>query len=1390
MKSRRILTQLLFGFLVLSPLPLALFVWWSSSGIERTLQQSALVSLSSLADKKTDQINTYLDERIRESQSLAKSPTTQHALSILPSQMASADEVQYAVDEARYRDYYENAVVRGGDHDLLLTDHAGTVVFSMRHQADFATNLNTGRYRDSKLALAHRQAMALLETQVTAAAPYAPSANRPAVFVVSPVIRDGKLLGTIALQLSLEHLMRVATDATGLGRTGETIITQLEGGQALYVTPLRSAPDAAFRLRRPISALGRPMEAAIRGERGSGVSTDYAGTPVIAAWRYLPALRWFMVVKTNVDEAFAPARQLRRQSLIALAALSLVAFAAALAIARSIVRPIRNLNEATRRIAEGELAERAPIGGSREFRLLGKSFNRMADRLAQEQGQLERRVAERTHALALSNARFDDLVRRISVGVYVFRYLPDGGMRFDYVSPRFCELTGVAEADALRDARLPFSLIHPDDLPEVMRVNTLAAQTLAPFRVECRFVLGGETRWYYVESDGVAVPEGGSVWNGVVTDITERKRGEQALRHAADEQLAIFESATIGIGLLRNRVVIKCNRRLEEMLGYQPGEMIGQTTRAWYLDERSYLAGGEVYGELAAGGIHRRDQELLSKHGTRFIAKIAGRAIDPSDLSRGTVWMFDDVTQERQIAAEMERARHAAEAANRAKSEFLANMSHEIRTPMNAVLGLTQLALDGERSREQRDYLETVLASGRALLAVLNDILDYSKVEAGRLEVEAVPMNLEEVLRGVADLFAAQLEEKSLEFFLDVAADLPARLQGDPLRLAQVLNNLVGNAIKFTERGEIALRVSLGARDGDALRLRFELRDTGIGLSAAQTERIFQAFSQADGSITRKHGGTGLGLAICQKLVALMGGEIGVQSTEGEGSTFWFTLAARALESPAPGAGLQQLGGRKVLVAANAARARAILAQLLGHWGLQVEPVADGDAALAGLQAAAAAGAPFHTLLLDWRMPGSSGLAIARRIKADAEQGHFPYPHVVMMVGQSDRTALDALAGELRLGGIVAKPVTASPLLDALLHSTPVAGPPRLGNGDVAARYEGARVLLVEDNAQNRQVAAGLLARRGIAVRTANDGAEAVAISAEQGFDLILMDLHMPVMDGLEASRVIRDRAGAAALPIVAMTAAVMPEDRERCRAAGMVDFVPKPVEPEVLDAVLARWLGPLRVANGRAAPAPRMDAQSLEGFDFAAALRRMDGDAAMLGHLLRGFADDNQDAAMQIDAMVADGYAESAISRLHAIKGAAANLGVVALADAAQAFERALRAGAEGSLLQARAELFAEVLAHALGIVRAQFATAPATPAPQADAAALAAALSALRPYLERRELVPDALQETLRRLAEYDPAAGLMRRLLRQIDHFDHDGALAILAQIAATQNLELQA
>lgn len=746
---------------------------------------------------------------------------------------------------------------------------------------------------------------------------------------------------------------------------------------------------------------------------------------------------------------------------------------------------------------------------------------------------------------------------------------------------------------------------------------------------------------------------------------------------------------------------------------------------------------------------------------------------------------------------EAEQARSVAEAANRAKSEFLANMSHEIRTPMNAVLGMTRLVMESPLQPQQKDYLQKAYAASRALLGILNDILDYSKIEAGRLQIESVPMQIEGILHNLAALFAPQIEAKGLEIAIDLSPDIPPQVLSDPLRFTQILNNLLGNAIKFTERGEIALKLELlppaPDADPDCLLLRCAVRDTGIGMDAETCSRLFQAFSQADNSITRRYGGTGLGLSISQQLVQLMGGSIHVSSAPGVGSTFTFTVQMKKLEGvqAAHPHDVQQLGSLRVLVVDDHETSRLILLELLQAWGMQAQAVPSGEDALARL----AEGEQYDVLLLDWRMPGLDGLAVARAVQ---EECH-PAPPLVFMVTAHDQSELkqemEQMPGGVALNGILAKPVTPSYLLDALLDARGLRerhqGKDEISLGLV--RLDGLQVLLAEDNLINQEVAAAFLRELGVQVKIANNGLEAVQQVQAQYFDLVLMDLHMPVMDGFAAARAILQLPQPAP-PIIAMTAAVLPADRQRCQEAGMCDFVGKPVMPEELAMALSKW-GMPRLLQRHAAqqpppvPGPGPEAvqavphsappahgllpPELPGFALHQARERLAQNEELLHTLLQQFVRDEAGCLQELQQTLDQGQTEQTLQRLHALRGVAANLGVQELAQKAAQLEHALRQAKAGHAdWQQEWDSFAASLEHSLQTLRRIFsaASSPQENAPDLQHTQLQDCLRTLLPLLREQKLVAESSLDLLRQYRA-DPA---IATLLMALEVFDYQVAV----------------
>jgi two-component system sensor histidine kinase/response regulator len=943
---------------------------------------------------------------------------------------------------------------------------------------------------------------------------------------------------------------------------------------------------------------------------------------------------------------------------------------------RAIAEPVLALARTALRVAaEKDYSLRAPVNGRDEVSFLSERFNEMMAQIesgnmaleaarqslessvAERTLELEQEIADRKRAQAAleeHSARLGALVRKNPLGIVVI----DANQQIQMCNAAFERIFGF-RSEEITGANLD-SLIVPPELKA-------ESEALVEQLLKGEFVLA-ETRRR--RKDGAVIDVSVTALhlevNGkhiglyvLYEDITERKRAERALRESERQYRSLFDQIPDPLFIFDREThrFLHANTTMTRVYGYSFEELR-------QMSPLDLQPAGDTRLPAPSFEMHKPDTPINDVHVTRD-----GRRIDVEMHSDQIVfegrpaWLTiaRDVTTRNQVRRELERAKEIAEQANRAKSEFLANMSHEIRTPMNGVLGMTALALETDLSDEQREYLTLVKSSAESLLSLLNDILDFAKIEAGKLEFEEIPFCLRDDLGEKMKSLGHWAFRKGLELAWRVRPDVPEWLVGDPGRLRQVLVNLVGNAVKFTAKGEVVVDISRESESAEGVVLHFLVRDTGIGIPAEQRERIFEAFTQADSSTTRRFGGTGLGLAIVKYLVERMNGRIWVESEEGRGSTFHFTTRFErppAGFSPPRAVHPTELEGCRVLVVDDNQANQQILLEMLRQWRMEPEEAEGAEAAIEALERAKADGRPFRLAIVDAQMPEVDGFTLIQRVRQHPE---FASMGIILLssMGYPGQTGR---ARRARFDAFLIKPVQQSELLNTILKVTaePVHDsekrPATIARALPATR--GQKVLLAEDNAVNSRLAARLLEKRGCSVLLATNGAEAIELWSRESVDLILMDVQMPVVDGLEATRRIREKekGSGAHVPIVVLTAHAMKGDRERCLDAGADDYLAKPIVPAMLAKVTERYLASGKPVNDSAqsAIAPPLE----RPLDPDALLARLEGDRALVGEMV---------SLLDGEAPVLVEQAREAIERkdfqvleraAHTLKGAIGNFG------------------------------------------------------------------------------------------------------------------------------------
>jgi PAS domain S-box-containing protein len=1012
-----------------------------------------------------------------------------------------------------------------------------------------------------------------------------------------------------------------------------------------------------------------------------------------------------------------------------------------------------------------------------------------------------RRAAEEALANQLAYQR--GLIETIPSPIYI----KDDEARFIGCNQAYEAAFGTSLAEILGMAAFEVAYVAPERGHELYQRDLELLRTKGrAFRADSFKFADGKMHdaLYWIHTFDLADGSAGGLV-GVLVDVSESKELERQAQ-AAEQRLREIANSVPGV-VYQLRIESDGRRSyafmsdgVQALRGVSRDDAMADYWALWrqILDEDKPGVNHAVQS-AAAGGPMLHEFRIAVPDGT--IKWLQSGAVPSTTPDGGTVlngyWI--DITQHRDMEIDLGEARASADAASAAKSGFLASMSHEIRTPMNAIIGMAHLAMRTELSPRQHDYLTKIQASGAHLLGIINDILDFSKIEAGKLTVEAVDFELDAVLDTVSTVVSEKAAAKGLEFVFDIQPAIALQLRGDPLRLGQILINLCNNAVKFTERGEIVLRAAVKDDGPDAQLLHFAVSDTGIGLTREQIGRLFRAFEQADSSTTRQYGGTGLGLAICKRLVELMDGDIGVTSEPGRGSAFWFTarFGKGTVQSRPARLPLVDLRGTRALMVDDNANSLAALAELLASLTFEVDQAMSGGAAVAMAATAAGAGRPYDIALIDWQMPAMDGIETARRLLAEGSMGAAP--HLVMVTGYGREEAFK-LAQDAGFATVLVKPISPSTLFDAMMRVLGVADAGHPGRRELAppratTALRGLRILLAEDNELNQEVAIGLLEDAEVTIDIAENGAVAVEKVRAAPYDIVLMDMQMPIMDGIAATRQIRADDRYEDLPIVAMTANAMAGDREQCLAAGMNDHIAKPIDPDELFAVIGRWtVGDAAIATATATPAAAQPVAeprgglAIDGVDSRAGLLRTGGKPEHYANLLRRFAERHRDNASEIATALAAGDTTLAQRIAHTIRGVAATLGAMAVSEAAQRIELGVKNGiAVDDDIAALAERLAPVVA----------AIARAVPAADGGRHGAAAAkngtasvdrLSVLKKLLERDD------GEAAEFMATLAPSlAGLLSTdevaaLSRTIGDFDFPGALAALDGVCCRLSLEL--
>ena len=1016
----------------------------------------------------------------------------------------------------------------------------------------------------------------------------------------------------------------------------------------------------------------------------------------------------------------------------------------------------------------------------------------------------DRKKAE--EELKASEGRFKGYFENSQVGMTITH--PDKGWM--EANDRFLDMVNYT-MDEIQELTWE-DLTHPEDIDaDVAYFEQMIKGDIDTYAMDKRFIRKfGDIVYCNISVACVRDKDGNAeLFLASYLDITQRKLMEDEIRTSEQRLNIALDASNTGIWSfnMQGSQNVYLSEQWYRQLGYSSSDFEKGDDPFEILmhpdDKEQVTSTLDEHGKSDVDE-YEKEFRLKSKSGEYRWIRSKGKvtARDENTLGVNMTGVHMDITEQKKAAQELQAAKELAEEATKAKSDFLANMSHEIRTPMNAIMGMTGLALATDLTAKQTDYLNKVYNSATSLLGIINDILDFSKIEAGKLDIEYAGFFLDDVLDNVTNLIALKAQDKGLEFLFHTTPDVPNALVGDSLRLGQILINLANNAVKFTDKGEIVISAEVVEENEKDIKLKFAVRDTGIGLTEEQIGKLFQSFSQADTSTTRKYGGTGLGLTISKSLAELMGGEIWVESTYGEGSSFVFTVVFQRQEGEAkkPKISPEDIRGMRTLIVDDNVTSRQILRGMLESFSFEVDEVNSGEKALEKIGDSNET--PYELILMDWQMPELDGLQTSARIRNDHTLEIQPK---ILLVTAFGRDEVMQQAEQADLNGFLTKPMSPSTLFDAIMAA--------FGKGGVSTRkrsaaYEidtealkniqGAKILLVEDNEINQQVAQELLQNAGFVVDIAENGQIGVDAVEKEKYDIVLMDLQMPVMDGLTATREIRKKHSLEELPILAMTASAMTSDREEAMAAGMNDHVAKPIEPKLLfNALLDHIEAGDRVVpehlkkTADAAPEDTQDIpDNLPGVDTKTGLMRVGGVAKSYRSLLKKFNQNQADAIEQIRNSLEKNDIELAIRQAHTLKGVSGNIGAMELHEQAKVLEERIKeheAGISTSILDQTQSALKQVV-NSIDSLEETPDDSQGLQPQELDPEVVTPILKELLSFLEDDDTEAAEIVETLKPHLAGSPAQKKLNHLDSLIGGYDFEGAIELLQEIVGDLGIEI--